>query len=289
MSALSGMTGFARLTGEYEGHSWVWEIRSVNGKGLDIRLRLPTGFEALDQAVRGQISKIFKRGNMQINLTLQSGSDAGHFEINQNLLDRLIDTTTQKGGPVDVSKLMQVPGVVLESSKDLDDDLQKVLQAALLKNFISLTEKLKAARDQEGAALKPVLLDAVSKVEDHVAKAESLAAVMPEAIRGKVKKKLDELLNDDIPEDRLVQEAALIAIKADIREELDRLVAHCVQARELLAKGSPVGRKLDFLAQEFNRETNTLCSKSSDIDLTQTGLALKSVIEQFREQAANVE
>jgi len=281
MSALSGMTGFARLTGEYEGHSWVWEIRSVNGKGLDIRLRLPTGFEALDQAVRGQISKIFKRGNMQINLTLQSGSDAGHFEINQNLLDRLIDTTTQKGGPVDVSKLMQVPGVVLESSKDLDDDLQKTLQAALLKNFISLTEKLKVARDQEGAALKPVLLDAVSKVEDHVAKAESFAAVMPEAIRGKVKKKLDELLNDDIPEDRLVQEATLIAIKADIREELDRLAAHCVQARELLAKGSPVGRKLDFLAQEFNRET--------DIDLTQTGLALKSVIEQFREQAANVE
>jgi len=182
-----------------------------------------------------------------------------------------------------------LPLFSLPSSKDLDDDLQKTLQAALLKNFISLTEKLKVARDQEGAALKPVLLDAVSKVEDHVAKAESFAAVMPEAIRGKVKKKLDELLNDDIPEDRLVQEATLIAIKADIRQELDRLAAHCVQARELLAKGSPVGRKLDFLAQEFNRETNTLCSKSSDIDLTQTGLALKSVIEQFREQAANVE
>lgn len=289
MSALSGMTGFARITGERDGHSWVWEIRSVNGKGLDIRLRLPPGFEALDQAVRKVISSHFKRGNMQINLTLQSAADLGDFRINETLLDRLVDTVTHKGGAVDLSKLMQVPGVVVETSSDMETDFRKLLETALLNDFKKLSEKLKVMRDQEGADLAPVLLKAVTEIEKHVKIAETLAAAQPGAIQNKVETKLRELLTDNLSEERLAQEAAIIAMKADIQEELDRLAAHCVQTRELIAAGSPVGRKLDFLAQEFNRETNTLCSKSSDIDLTQTGLALKSVIEQFREQAANVE
>jgi len=283
--SLSGMTGFARAAGEHDGTSWSWEARSVNGKSLDVRLRLPSDLSALDGAIRKRISQDFSRGNMQISLTLQRGDGGKAYRINEALLDKL----ERKTSMADISVLLTVPGVVEEVPNNLSDEDKKSLENSLLESFDELCSKLKSARDNEGAALTPILIDNVSEIETHVKTASGLAALLPETLKQNFQEKLTALLGENLPEERLAQEAALLAMKADVREELDRLRAHCVQARALIAQGSPVGRKLDFLSQEFNRETNTLCSKSADIELTQTGLALKSVIEQFREQAANVE
>ena len=281
---LTGMTGFARAAGSHEAISWSWEARSVNGKSLDVRLRLPNDLSDLDAPVRKRAAQEFSRGNMQISLTLQRGDCGKTYRINEALLDKL-----EKKGAGDLSVLMTVLGVVEEVPNNLSETDQKALSIKLLRSFDDLAEKLKSAREDEGSALTPILLDNVAEIERHVETASGLAAVLPAALKQNLEDKLTALLGDKLPEERLVQEAALLAIKADVREELDRLRAHCVQARTLIAQGSPIGRKLGFLAQEFNRETNTLCAKSADIELTQTGLALKSVIEQFREQAANVE
>ena len=282
--SLSGMTGFARVSGSHEAISWSWEVRSVNGKSLDVRLRLPSDLSALDGPIRKRVSHDFSRGNMQISLNLQRGDGGKAYRINEALLDQL-----ERKGANDLSVLMTVPGVVEEVPNNFSEDDQKSLHINLLSSFDDLCDKLKSARDDEGKALTPILLDNVTEIETHVETASHLAALLPETLKQNLQDKFEALLGDNLPEERLAQEAAVLAMKADIREELDRLRAHCVQARELIAQGSPIGRKLDFLSQEFNRETNTLCSKSADIELTQTGLALKSVIEQFREQAANVE
>lgn len=284
MGPLSGMTGFARVSGTHEEISWSWEVRSVNGKSLDVRLRLPSDLSDLDGPVRKRIGQDFSRGNMQLSLTLQRGDGGKAYRINEALLDKL-----EKKGAKDLSVLLTVPGVVEEVPNNLSDEDKKTLHISLLSSFDNLCEKLKSARDDEGKALAPILLDNVAEIESHVATASKLAAVLPETLKQNLQDKFQALLDENLPEERMAQEAAVLAMKADVREELDRLRAHCVQARELIAQGSPIGRKLDFLSQEFNRETNTLCSKSADIELTQTGLALKSVIEQFREQAANVE
>ena len=282
--SLSGMTGFARVSGTHEEMSWSWEVRSVNGKSLDVRLRLPSDLSELDGPIRKRAAQGFSRGNMQFSLNLQRGDGGKAYRINEALLDKL-----EKKGAKDLSVLMTVPGIVEEVPNNLSDEDKKALHISLLSNFDELCVKLKSARDDEGNALTPILLDNVAEIETHVATASKLAAILPETLKQNLKDKFDALLGDKLPEERLAQEAAVLAMKADVREELDRLRAHCVQARALIAQGSPIGRKLDFLSQEFNRETNTLCSKSADIELTQTGLALKSVIEQFREQAANVE
>ena len=282
--SLSGMTGFARVSGTHEEMSWSWEVRSVNGKSLDVRLRLPSDLSELDGPIRKRAAQGFSRGNMQFSLNLQRGDGGKAYRINEALLDKL-----EKKGAKDLSVLMTVPGIVEEVPNNLSDEDKKALHISLLSSFDELCVKLKSARDDEGNALTPILLDNVAEIETHVATASKLAAILPETLKQNLKDKFDALLGDKLPEERLAQEAAVLAMKADVREELDRLRAHCVQARALIAQGSPIGRKLDFLSQEFNRETNTLCSKSADIELTQTGLALKSVIEQFREQAANVE
>ena len=284
MAALSGMTGFARVSGTHEEINWSWEVRSVNGKSLDVRLRLPSDLSELDGPIRKRAAQDFSRGNMQISLNLQRGDGGKAYRINDTLLDKL-----EKKGAKDLSVLMTVPGIVEEVPNNLSDADKKALHIRLLSSFDDLCIQLKSARDDEGKALTPILLDNVAEIESHVATASNLAALLPATLKQNLQDKFEALLGENLPEDRLAQEAAVLAMKADVREELDRLRAHCVQVRELMAQGSPIGRKLDFLAQEFNRETNTLCSKSADIELTQTGLALKSVIEQFREQAANVE
>ncbi len=283
-NSLSGMTGFARVSGSSEELSWSWEVRSVNGKSLDVRLRLPSEFSALDGPIRKRISKDFSRGNMQVNLNLQRGGSGHSYRINDALLDKL-----EKRGAKDLSVLLTVPGVVEEVPSDMTEEEKKALQFKLIESFDNLCKQLKIARDDEGKALTPILIDNVSEIETHIGSATQLAALLPASIKQNLQEKFLTLLGENLAEDRLAQEAAILAVKADVREELDRLRAHCVQARELIAQGSPIGRKLDFLSQEFNRETNTLCSKSADIELTQIGLAMKSVIEQFREQAANVE
>ena len=282
--ALSGMTGFARESGSQDGVNWSWEARCVNGKSLDVRLRLPSDLSALDSPIKKHCAQMFSRGNMQISLTLQRADGGKSYRINEALLEQL-----KAAGGSDISALLSVFGVVEEMPKAVSEEAQKNLEAALLESFKALAAKLKASRLEEGAALAPILTQNVKDIAAHVKTASALGSVQPEAIKAKLDKKFTELLGEKLSEERLSQEAAVLAMKPDVREELDRLRAHCEQAEKLLAQGSPIGRKLDFLAQEFNRETNTLCSKSADIDLTQTGLALKSVIEQFREQAANVE
>ena len=285
VTSLSGMTGFARASGSHEAMSWSWEARSVNGKSLDVRLRLPSDLSDLDGPIRKRAAQNFSRGNIQISLTLQRGDGGKAYRINEALLDKL----ERKASMADISVLLTVPGVVEEVPNNLSEDDQKALIIKLLESFDELSAKLKSAREDEGQALTSILLDNVLEIETHVKTASGLAAILPETLKLNLQDKLTALLGDNLTDERLAQEAALLAIKADVREELDRLRAHCVQAHELIAQGSPIGRKLGFLAQEFNREANTLCSKSADIELTQTGLALKSVIEQFKEQAANVE
>jgi len=282
---LSGMTGFARMAGESGQIEWNWEARSVNGKGLDVRLRLPGNLSGIDGAMRKKMSQTFSRGNIQVSFNLRDNGEDKSFRINQALLEELQSVS----GSGDMATLLTVPGVVEETRAELSEAAQAEFEAALLKSFDALCLALKDARDAEGAALQPVLSGAISEIDSLVEKASALDACRPDSIKANLEEKLTALLGEQIEEDRLAQEASLLAIKADIREELDRLRAHCAQARQYLKSGSPIGRKLDFLAQEFNRETNTLCSKSSDIHLTQIGLQLKSVIEQFREQAANVE
>ena len=282
--ALSGMTGFARQSGEAGGVNWSWEARSVNGKSLDIRLRLPSELSGLDGPIRKHCAQMFSRGNIQISLSLQRADGGKSYRINDALLEQL-----KAAGGTDLSLLLTAHGVVEEVPKAASEEEQKGLEQELLASFKALSTDLNNSRLEEGAALEPILGQNVKDIKSHLQTASALAASQPGAIKAKLESKLEELLGEKLPAERLAQEAALLAMKADVREELDRLRAHCEQAETLLAQGSPIGRKLDFLAQEFNRETNTLCSKSADIDLTQTGLALKSVIEQFREQAANVE
>ncbi|MGB0908552.1 MAG: YicC/YloC family endoribonuclease [Maricaulaceae bacterium] len=288
-ATLSGMTGFARISGQYENHNWQWEVRSVNGKSLDVRMRLPNEFSDINGDVRKIFTKYFARGNLQLALDLVSSGAESTYVVNEDLFGVLSDFVEKQGGTPDAHKLLQVEGMVISTRSSVSDDEKEALKNAILDSADELANNLKSARDVEGRAVAPVMIGAVEKIEIYVAQAETLAAVKPEAILKRLQTSIAELKGQDLDADRLAQEVAVLAMKADVREELDRLKAHCDQARALLAQGSPIGRKLGFLAQEFHRETNTLCSKSSDIELTQIGLEMKSVIEQFREQAANVE
>lgn len=289
MTSLTGMTGFARVSGASGPTHWTWEARSVNGKGLDIRLRLPNEFSAIEAPLKKMFSAMFARGNMQISLNFQDDPSSSAYDIDEVLFDRLKSFVQQRHGTVTDGDVLNVPGVVLPSVHARDEATQARLEASLLESARELANSLKTHRDAEGVALAPILTDALSTIEVLIRDAGALATAQPKATLQRTREKLAFLLGDDFPDDRIAQEAAIIAMKADICEELDRLKAHVEQANSLLSKGSPVGRKLDFLCQEFNRETNTLCSKSADIDLTRIGLELKSVIEKFREQAANVE
>jgi len=291
---LNSMTGYGRAEGAYKDWSWVWEVRSVNGKNLDMRLRLPPGFESLDPQIRKAVSKALNRGNLQISLAINSAGGEGSFSVNENLLQKLIDI----GGPyVEAGQvkpprldgLYQVRGVVNEDMATASDPALKPRNTAILQSLDEMLAGLKRARAEEGQALDTVLGDCVDSLEKLIANARNCKGSQAGQIKSDLERKFKDLLGEKLPEDKLIAEAALLALKADIREELDRLDAHTAQAKSLLATGYPVGRKLDFLCQEFIREINTLCSKSTDIDLTQVGLEMKSVVEQLREQAANVE
>jgi len=292
--SISSMTGYGRAEGEFEDASWVWEVRAVNGKSLDMRLRLPHGFESMDPGVRKIVSKALSRGNLQINLTLHSTKGVGSFAINEALLASLVETGAGlvKEGKVEPSRLdglYRVHGVVTETIDLASDTAHKERNAAILTSLEDMLSSLVSARTSEGKALETVLNDVVVGFETQLAAAKNSAGAQAGHIKEQFDMKFAELTGDKLPAEKLAQEAALLALKADVREELDRLDAHIAQAKILIAKGSPIGRKLDFLSQEFIREINTLCSKSSSIDLTQIGLSMKSLIEQFREQAANVE
>ncbi|MEE2524773.1 YicC/YloC family endoribonuclease [Hyphobacterium sp. HN65] len=287
------MTGFARAVATHGGCTITWEIKSVNGKGLEVRFRTPPGFDALELAARDRAKTAFARGSLQAGLTITREASEAGIVIDSDKLQALIDASrpfVERGeaSPPAFDGLLAIRGV-LKGEDDCADDDREGLEKAVLVTFDEALSALKSARREEGAALSGILstvLDEITALRDQAA---DVAAARPEAMRDKFAAKLADLLDGDLPEDRLAQEAAILAVKADIREELDRLTAHIDSARILLDGGSPVGRKLDFLSQEFNREVNTLCSKSGDSELTRIGLALKASVDQFREQIQNVE
>ena len=296
-SQIASMTGFARSSGSAEDYSWNWEAKSVNGKGLDVRCRLPQGFEEIDGEARTATGKAFKRGNFNLILTVQETSRQSQYQVNRALLDQLVATAKELQAEVsDFDKpsldgLLSVRGVieqVTESDDEADRDARKKEVLAGLKEVLAL---LAENRAEEGARIGDVLFEQLNVIIDLCKQAEKIAALQPKNIREKLNQQIAELLEavPSLPEERLAQEAAVLMTKADVREELDRLQAHIEAAKDLMEEGGVIGRRLDFLCQEFNREANTLCSKAADVELSKIGLELKAVIEQYREQVQNIE
>jgi uncharacterized protein (TIGR00255 family) len=294
---LASMTGFSRAAVQVLGRAVAWEARSVNGRGLDIRLRLPPGFDRLESEVRARVAKNLDRGNVTLNLSVETPPSAPKLQINRAALDQVMALVREIQSEVDAAAprldgLLSLRGVIeTVAEPDLDAAGQAKIDAAILSAFDTCLDGLVAARGAEGKALAAILTATLDEIEALAKEAAANAATRAPAIKARLEAQLGELLGglSSVDPQRLAHEAALLAVKADVREELDRLGAHIAQARELLAKGKVAGRKLDFLSQEFNREANTLCSKSADIALTRTGLALKTAIDRLREQAANVE
>jgi uncharacterized protein (TIGR00255 family) len=292
---LSGMTGFARVTGEGSWGAWAWEAKSVNGRSLDVRVNLPPGFEALERDVKAQAAERFNRGSLQVSLRIDMPSGAGGAVIDQALLATLADAARKALGaeltPEAIATLMTLKGVVETSGASLRDlAANEDAMAAFTAGARTALDQLAEGRRAEGASLLGVLSTHLNEIESLSAEAAKLAATQPGLIKAKLLKQLEDLDREGrVDAERFAAEAALSAARADVREELDRLAAHVKSGRDLLKAGSPAGRKIDFLAQELNREANTLCSKSASLELTNAGLSLKGVIDQFKEQAANVE
>lgn len=300
---IASMTGFARASGPAcpPAMGWTWEVRSVNGKGLDVRLRLPPGYEALDVACRELIAKTLTRGNVSASLTLHALESRGgeSVMVNQALLGQLMDLARNLPAhiaPPTFDGLLTVRGVLVSGDEQGMDEAQTASHhQALIAGLQQALCDLSTARQQEGQRLEGVLHGHLATIRTLIDQAEQCAALRPEAIRARFHRQVAEILDCvrgegvAIPEDRLIQELALLATRLDIREELDRLRSHLAQALDLLHASGACGRRLDFLCQEFNREANTLCSKSQDSDLTRLGLDLKAVIDQLREQVQNVE
>lgn len=290
------MTGFARADGHEDGASWVWELKSVNSKSLDLRFRLPPGLDGLELPLRASLARKLKRGALSVTLTVTRSATAGGVRINREALEQVVaasQTLVAQGRAAlpRADGLLALRGV-LESGEEPEDEAERERrQAALLASWEKALDGLVAMRRSEGARLIPVLEARLAEIAHLVAAAEDSAAVQPEALKLRLHDLVAALLDasPSLPPERLAQEAALLVAKADIREEIDRLAAHVVAAQELLAEGGAIGRRFDFLCQEFNREANTLCSKSSDVALTRIGLELKAVIEQLREQVQNLE
>lgn len=290
------MTGFGRAEGEADIGSFVWELRAVNGKGLDVRLRLPPGFDHIETSARKLISNTLSRGNVQVSLNLTQRGESSLPQLNEDVLGavlRAVDTIESKAAcaPSTAAALLSVRGVFEPQDRQPSAEQREALANQLLDGLKSAVVALDQARLQEGQALNDILSKNVSTIEQLTIRAEADPSLTSEAIAQRVRDQLARIDSGqrELDRERLHQEVALLATKADIREELDRLAAHGRAARLLLSEGSPAGRKLEFLAQEFNRECNTLCSKSQAVSLTEIGLELKVVIDQFREQILNVE
>ena len=288
------MTGFARTEGDESGISWTWELKSVNGKSLDLRLRLAQGFDVLEPQLRAMLAQRFRRGNFSAALSVTRTAPPA-VRVNRDALAQLVSLMNELAGELDAAPprldgLLALRGVV-ETIEDDDETVIEQWRAAVLAGWETVLARLAAARSEEGARLALLLRDQIEETAALVGAAQHCAAAQPEAIRERLKAMLDSLadLVPGVPEERIAQEAALLVARADVREELGRLRAHLEQAQDLLHQGEAVGRRLDFLCQELNREANTLCSKSADIELTRIGLSLKAVIEQFREQIQNIE
>lgn len=291
---LRSMTGFSRSDGTAGGARFHWELRSVNGRGLDVRVRLPQGYDALEAQLREMTGKSIGRGNVSATLTLDSGASSGEVRVNERALATVLAAVERLASRDSFDRarpegVLSLRGVleIGEAAAANDEDLK----AALLASYASALEDLVVARGSEGGRLGVVLESLVGKIEELVGRIATLPVRQPEAVRARLAEQIQRLLGQgpELDADRLHQEAILIATRADVEEELKRLAAHIAAARTLLGEDAAVGRRLDFLAQEFNREANTVCSKSNDIEMTRLGLELKAVIDQLREQVQNIE
>lgn len=299
MPKLQSMTGFASAATTASNRHFICEMRSVNGKNLDIRLRVPNGLEAIESEIKKCITAKISRGNLQVSISIDQGSDASFISIDQDAFATIAKQATALANENGVAAptadgILAVRGVVTSddtqnASLDIDDQAKE----AVLATVNLATDNLVSMRETEGASLKSILATHLHSIAQNTIAARDDEASSPDAIVKRLRTQLDTLLNNveggSLDKERLHMEAAILATKADIREEIDRLHAHVAAASNLLTEGGVVGKKLDFLAQEFNRETNTICSKSMSATLTATGLALKAVIDQFREQVQNLQ
>lgn len=295
--ALQSMTGFARSEGTSGRYRWAWELRSVNGKGLDIRMRLPQGMEGLEPEIRHLLSQYVTRGNVQVGLTVQVSENRVEAVVNRDALDALLKLRDDLGdglvdpAPIRLDALLSIRGLV--EFKEASDDPEAIASrdADILAGLERAVHSLSEMRRIEGDALCRLLSDQVSHIEDLARTVEADPSRQPDEIARRLESQINALIGAaaTLDRDRLHAEVALLATRADLREEIDRLKAHVAAARDLLAIGGPVGRKLDFIAQEFNRESNTICSKSNAVAVTSAGIELKVVIDQFREQVQNLE
>ena len=291
---ISGMTGFGRAEGALGGWSWAVEARSVNGRNLEVRFRGPPGFDGLERIGREQAQGRFQRGQVNVSVQARRAEGSGAVRLNLEQLDRYLAAgapylKSGQAGPPSLDGLLALKGVIETEDAVEDPEARAELEAAIGKSIAAALDGLAKTRREEGAALETVLAGFLDRIAVLVSQAEGQAAEQPVAIRDRFARRMADLIGEGADEARIVQEAAAMATKADVREELDRLAGHVTAARELLKGEGGVGRRFDFLTQEFMREANTLCSKSVSSALTSTGLDLKAVIDQFREQVQNVE
>ena len=296
MAPLASMTGYARAAGALPGVGFTVEIKSVNGRGLDLRLRLAAGFDVLEAEIRRVIGKSITRGSLTVSLTVDREGEGGRVVVNHQALEAVLEGFRWLESRVDADKpridgILALRGVLEQHETALSADDEEALSAAILTAVTEAVAGLAAARREEGARIAAILSERIDEIAALTKAAEIHPGRSRDAILARLRQQVADLseASPTLSDERLAQEAVLLATKADIREELDRLGAHIAAARQLLASGGPVGRKLDFLSQEFNREANTLCSKSNDVALTAIGLDLKAVIDQLREQVQNIE
>ena len=294
--ALSSMTGFARSHGASGPYAFEWELKSVNAKGFDLRMRLPPGWDEIEAVTRKRASDMLSRGTVYANLTVKRANAASTVRINQDVLNSILKVAGELSGKIDavapsIDGLLSIKGVLEVVEPESDETEDKAAKAAVAVAFEQALTSLIDMRRREGATLGQILSQRMDEIERLAKRAEMAPGRKPEAIKARLAEQIALLIesSERFDSDRLNQEAIMMAAKADIREELDRIASHVAQAREMISKGGAIGRRLDFLAQEFNREVNTCCSKSNDLELTNTGLDMKNVVEQFREQVQNLE
>jgi uncharacterized protein (TIGR00255 family) len=294
--ALSSMTGFARVQGATGMHGWSWEFKSVNAKGLDLRLRVPPGWDAVEAPARARAAAALARGTVYANLTVIKQGGVPNVRVNEPALAAVLATLKElsariNADPPRLEAILALKGVMEIGEEDEREEDRRMTEAAIAAGFEKALNALLAMRQEEGRALGKILRARIDEIAALTARADAAPGRRTEAVKARLGEQIAVLMaaNERFDPDRLHQEALLIAAKADIREELDRLAAHVAQCRRLLDGGGPVGRRLDFLAQELNRESNTLCAKANDVELTNIGLELKGVVEQFREQVQNLE
>jgi len=294
--ALSSMTGFARSHGVSGPYAWAWELKSVNAKGLDLRLRLPSGWDAVEIPARSRAAEVLTRGTVYGTLTVERQGVAPIVRINEPVLAAALATIRCLAGRVEAAPprldgILALKGVIDVIDEDEKEEDRRAAEAAVIAGFQQTVAELASMRRREGAALGEILSQRLSEIAALAARADAAPGRRADAVKARIAEQVAMLLEASgrFDPDRLHQEAILIASKADIREELDRLTSHVAQVAHLIDRGGSIGRRLDFLAQELNREANTLCAKSNDVELTNIGLELKSVVEQFREQVQNLE